>query len=207
MGKVDVDIGNLAALLGHEAFEEQVHLDRIDGGDAQRVADRRVRRRTATLAEHAELGRRAHDIPDDQEVSGEIHLGDQAELVLELPFDLAGQRHRVAARRALVDEFAQMALRRASRRNFEEGKLSGQAFEPERAARRNRTAALDRLGILGKKPAHRGRRFEIEFGVGAQTIAGSRRLHRLAFANAGEHVGDQRVLAGCVDHRVGRDVR
>ena len=69
MGEIDVDIGNLAALLGHEALEEQVHPDRIDRGDAERVADRRVRRRAAPLAEHAELAGLAYDVPNDQEVA------------------------------------------------------------------------------------------------------------------------------------------
>ena len=38
-GQVEVDVGPLAALLGEEALEEQLHADRIDGGDAERVTD------------------------------------------------------------------------------------------------------------------------------------------------------------------------
>ena len=56
MREIDVDVGNLVALFAQEALEEQVAGDRIDRGDAERVADRRVGGRTAALSEHAELG-------------------------------------------------------------------------------------------------------------------------------------------------------
>src|SRR5690606_4164356 len=41
---VDVDVRRAHPGVGEEPFEEQIVLDRVDGGDAQRVADRRVRR-------------------------------------------------------------------------------------------------------------------------------------------------------------------
>ena len=50
-GQVEVDVRPLAALLGEEALEEQLHLHRIDGGDAERVADGAVGRRAAALHE------------------------------------------------------------------------------------------------------------------------------------------------------------
>src|SRR4029077_8937446 len=71
-GQIEVDVGPLAALLGEEPLEEQPHPDRIDGGDAERVADGAVRRRAAALAEDAALAAEADDVPDDEEVPGEI---------------------------------------------------------------------------------------------------------------------------------------
>ncbi len=65
MREVDVDVGNLLPFLGHETFEKQAHPDRIHGRDAERVTDRRIGRRSPALAEHVELARRAHDVPDD----------------------------------------------------------------------------------------------------------------------------------------------
>ena len=47
--QIEVDVGPLAALLGEEALEQQLHPHRIDGGDAERVADRAVGRRAAPL--------------------------------------------------------------------------------------------------------------------------------------------------------------
>ena len=58
MREVDIDVGNLLSLFGHEALEEQIHPDRIDRGDAERVADGGVGGRAAPLAEHAETMRR-----------------------------------------------------------------------------------------------------------------------------------------------------
>jgi hypothetical protein len=39
MLEIDVDIGRLLALLGDEALDQHVLLGRIDGGDAEAVAD------------------------------------------------------------------------------------------------------------------------------------------------------------------------
>ena len=71
-GQVDVDVRPLAAFLGEEALEQQLHADRIDRGDAERVADRAVRGRPAALAEDAALPAELDDVPDDQEVAFEL---------------------------------------------------------------------------------------------------------------------------------------
>src|SRR5207253_7766542 len=84
---IEVDVGPLAALLGEEALEEEAHADRIDRRDAERVADRAVGGRAASLAEDAALAAEADDAPHDQEVAGEVEPLDHAELVLELPAD------------------------------------------------------------------------------------------------------------------------
>ncbi len=82
--QVEVDVGPLAALLGQEALEEQVHPHRIDGGDAQAVADRAVGGRAAALDQDALAPAEVHDVPDDQEVAGELELADERELALDL---------------------------------------------------------------------------------------------------------------------------
>src|SRR5437762_2980363 len=64
--EVEVDVRPLAALLGEEALEEEVHADRIDGRDAERVADGAVGRRAASLTEDAALAGEADDVPHDQ---------------------------------------------------------------------------------------------------------------------------------------------
>ena len=63
---------------------KQLHADGIDGGDLERVADGAVRGRAAALAQDPLLAREARDVPDDQEVAGEVELLDHGELVLEL---------------------------------------------------------------------------------------------------------------------------
>ena len=75
--QVEVDVGPLAALLGQEALEEQLHPDRVDGGDAEAVADRAVRGRAAALHQDSLAPAEVHDVPDDQEVAGELELADE----------------------------------------------------------------------------------------------------------------------------------
>ena len=55
--EVDVDVGRLVALGRDEALEEQLDAYRVDGGDAEAVADGGVGRRAAALAEDAARGR------------------------------------------------------------------------------------------------------------------------------------------------------
>ena len=48
--EVHVDIGRLVSFGADEPLEQQVHPARVDGGDAQAVADGRIRRTASTLA-------------------------------------------------------------------------------------------------------------------------------------------------------------
>ena len=76
-GQVDIDVGPFAALFGEEALEQQLHADRIDGGDAERVADGAVGGRAAALHEDVLLAAEADDVPDDEEVAGQLELLDE----------------------------------------------------------------------------------------------------------------------------------
>ena len=82
--EVDVDVRRALALLAQEALEEQAEADRVHGGDAETETDGGVRRRAASLAEHAGAAREAHDVPDDQEIAREAELADDRELVRQL---------------------------------------------------------------------------------------------------------------------------
>ena len=82
--QIEIDVRPLAALLGEEPLEEQIHADRIDGRDAERVADGAIRRRPAPLDQNALLPAEIDDVPDDQEVAGEIEALDQIELTGDL---------------------------------------------------------------------------------------------------------------------------
>ena len=82
--KIEIDVGPFAAFLGEKPLEEQVHRNRIDGRDAQAVADGAVGRRPATLHQNPLLARVIHDVPHDQEIAGKVELLDE----IELPRDL-----------------------------------------------------------------------------------------------------------------------
>ena len=116
--QIEIDVGPLAALLRQEALEEQIHADRIDRGDAEAVADGAVGGRAASLHEDVVLAAEIDDVPDDQEVAGELELLDQIELARDLrarPLVMAGsararqsasaqERRSLARRHGIVGE-------------------------------------------------------------------------------------------------------
>jgi hypothetical protein len=83
-GKVEVDVGPLAAVFVEEALEEELHADGVDGRDFEGVADGGVGGRAATLDEDVVLFAVADDVPHDEEVAGEAEARDEGELVVDL---------------------------------------------------------------------------------------------------------------------------
>ena len=76
-----MSISGMRHALGiQEALEQQLVLQRINVGDAQRVGHQRTGGRTAARSHgNVVLLRVADEVPDDQEVSGELHLLDDGE--------------------------------------------------------------------------------------------------------------------------------
>ena len=108
--EVHVDVGHLLAARVEEALEEQPVADRVEVDDAQAVGDAAARRRprpgpTRMLA----LAGVADEVPDDEEVGREPHVGDDAELVVEPLADLGRQRVAVALPGALEGQVAEVA--------------------------------------------------------------------------------------------------
>ncbi len=151
-GEVEVDVRPLAALLGEEALEEEVHLHRIDGGDREGVADGAVGRRAAPLGEDALAQAEAHDVPDDQEVAGELELLDQVELLLDLRLGLGGQRPE-AALGAVPGDVAQVGGRRLARRQRVLGEAVAEVGEGEVEALGELGRGGDRLGEIREERA------------------------------------------------------
>ena len=82
--EIEVDVRPFAALFGEKPLEEQIHAHRIDRGDAQRVADGAIGRRAAALHQNIFFAAEADDVPDDQEIAGEIEFFDQREFAVDL---------------------------------------------------------------------------------------------------------------------------
>ena len=82
--QIDIDVGPLPALLGEKALEQQLHPDRVDRRDPERIADRAVGRRAAPLRHDCVLAAELHDVPDDEEVAGKAKPRDYFEFVREL---------------------------------------------------------------------------------------------------------------------------
>src|SRR5260370_36790166 len=78
-GKVEIDIRPFASFFGKKSFEKQVHADRINGSDAQRVTHRAIGSGAAALHEDIVLAATADDIPYDQDIAGEIEVFDQVQ--------------------------------------------------------------------------------------------------------------------------------
>ena len=76
--EIDVDVGRLVALGGDEALEQQVGRRRIDLGDAEAEADRRIGRRAAALAEDVCAAGVADDVVDGEKIGRVVELARSA---------------------------------------------------------------------------------------------------------------------------------
>ena len=64
--------------------KSRFHADGIDRGDAERIADRAVGRRSASLHQDVLFAAEADQVPDNEEVAGEVELFDQRQFALNL---------------------------------------------------------------------------------------------------------------------------
>ena len=87
--QIQVDVRRPSPLFGEEPLERQVQPDRIDPGEADAPAHRRVGTRTADLAVDVLGAGEVDDVFDHEEVPGEPEPVDDPQLVLE---PLAGPR-------------------------------------------------------------------------------------------------------------------
>ena len=150
--QIEIDVGPLAALLRQEALEQQLHLDRIDGGDPEAVADGAVGRRPAPLHEDVLLPAVVDDVPDDQEVAGEIELLDQIELAGDLRARLVVIRAVAIARARFGDVAQERHLGLAGRHRIRReavAEIGHRVFEPLG----QRRGARERVGTIGEELA------------------------------------------------------
>ena len=91
---VEVDVGRAVTLGREEPLEQQAERDRVGLGDAERVADRAVRRAPATLAVDVVAPAELDDVDEQEEVAGEAELLDHVELVRDLALRLLVLRVR-----------------------------------------------------------------------------------------------------------------
>ena len=172
-GQVDIDIGPLAALFGEEALEQQVHADRVDRGDSERIADRAVGGRAAALHQDVVLAAEAHDVPDDQEIARQLELFDQRQLALDL-LPRALVIRAVAPARAFVGELAQEATSACGLGHGIARELVAQVGQREIEARGDLARVGDGFGQIGEEPRHLRGRFDVALGIALQQAAGRR---------------------------------
>ena len=82
--KIEIDVRPLSALFRKKPLKEKAHFHGIDRSDAQRIADRAIRRRSAALHQNAALTAKADNVPYDQEVAFQTELFNQVQFTLDL---------------------------------------------------------------------------------------------------------------------------
>ena len=84
LAEVDIKVRHRDAIRIEEAFEQQREAQRIHIGDRQRIGDERTGARTAARTNRNAVGFRPFDeVGNDEEVAGELHLLDDADLEIE----------------------------------------------------------------------------------------------------------------------------
>ena len=92
VAEVDVDVRHRDAFRIQEALEEEVELERVHVGDAERVADDRPRRRPAAGPDRdVPFARGDDEVPDDEQVSRVPRVPDDPEFVVEALAHRVGQ--------------------------------------------------------------------------------------------------------------------
>ena len=81
--EIDIDVRRLVALLADEALEQHLHARRVDFGDVERVANSRIGRRSASLAQDVFRARERDDVLHRQEIGLVPEFGNERQLVLD----------------------------------------------------------------------------------------------------------------------------
>ena len=170
--QVEVDVGPLAALLGEEALEEEIHPHRIDGRDPERIAHSAVGGRAPPLHQDVVAAAVFDQVPDDQEVARQVEAADEVDLALDLSSRAPGQRSRaVARRRAFLAEGAEEADRRLARRQRVVGEAVAQVLEREAEPQCQLAAIGHGRRAVGEEPLHLARGLEKALAVAREQPA------------------------------------
>ena len=203
MLEIHVDIGRLAALLGDEALEQEIVAAGIDRGDAEHIADGRVRRRSAPLAEDAARPGEADDAVHREEVGRVIELADQGQLMLQRGGHLLGHALGIAVCGALPGQPLQGFLRGQRLIVALFGILIAQLVEREAAAIRDLTRPGQSLGPAREEPVHFGGRLQI--AVGMALAPGAERIDGDIVADRGDDILQDAAAGFVEEHVIGHD--
>ena len=202
--QVEIDVGPFAALFRQEALEQEIHPDRVDRRDAEAVAHGAVGRGPAPLHEDVLLAAVVHDVPDDQEVAGEIELLDEIELAGDLRAGAIVKRPVPVTRAELGDPPEKRGLRFARRHRVvgePVAEIGHRVLQPIGELAR----ARHRVGVVVEERRHVARRLQVAFGIRRQPRAG---LHQVGVVvDAGEHVEQRARRGGREPDAVGDDGR
>ena len=202
--EIEIDVRPLAALLGQEALEQQLHADGIDGRDAQAVAHRAVGGRPSPLREDVLLPTEVDEVPHDEEVAGEIELLDQIEFTRDLPPRLLRQRPVPPVRARLGDAAEERDLRFPLGHRVV-GKAIAEIRQREIQTFGQHLGVGHRLRQIAEERLHLPGRLQVALGIGREPTPGMR--ERRAMPDAREHVVERPRLGRCEAHAIGREDR
>ena len=202
--QIEIDVGPFAALFRKKALEQQIHADRIDSRDPEAVADGAVGGRSAPLHEDVVMAAEIDDVPDDEEVAGEIETLDEIELTRNLRAGPIVIRP-IALPRAQVGQLAEKRAVGLARRHRIVGKAIAEIGHRVVEPLAERLGRGEPRGQIAKQPRHFFGRLQITLGIARELFSGLR--ERGLVVNAGEHVV-QRPLGRIGEaHAIGRDNR
>ena len=202
--EVDVDVGRLVAVVAQKSLEEEIELDRVDGGDADAEADGGVGGGAAPLTEHAGAIGEADDVPHDEEEAGEAESFDERELVRELRA-LSRVDGSPPLGRALRDEPLEIFVGADAGRERERRERGMEIVQPERAALGDCESCFHTIRMMAPALRHARGTLEAPLGVGAQARA--HLVERALVAQRREYIVHDAPRAPSVVDVVGDDPR
>ena len=195
--EIDVDVGRLAPLGRDETLEQKIDLERVDVGDAEAIADHRIGRRAAPLAENLLLvAGEVHDVVDGEKERRIVELADEPQFLgrargapsRECRPDSAAVRRPAQRRRAPPAAWRSPCGSRPDIR------CSSVPRARSGSARESAASAATASGYVAEQPRHLGRRLEMPLGIGFEPAAGA--VDGDMLADAGEHVLQRRAASG-----------
>ena len=214
--EIDINIWRRNTVRIQKPLENQSVLERIDVGDSKNVGDYRTRRRTTPRPDrNASLLCKMNEVPNNEQITDEPRLFENAQLIIESPDQLgiARRAFTVALPQAVITKLAQKTLARFSRRDRIFRILGAPKFKVQVTTLANFKRVLNRLRKIAKHLVHFLWRFEIQLRDIAH--AGFV-LHHFASADAKHYVvrlviaPAQKMHIVCrnqTDAQVSRDLR
>ena len=202
--QVEIDVRPFAALLGQKALEEQFHLDRVDGGDREGIADRRVGGRTSALGHDLFALTEANDVPNDQEIARQVEFFDQVELLLELRLGTRSQWAEAGAG-PIPGHPSQVGDGTFAYRQGVVGEAVAEVIEGELEFLREVSGCGHSPLLIGEEHLHLALRAQVALATTFEEA--SRGIEGETLADAGKDIGEVTVLRPCVTDPAGRHQR
>ena len=188
MLKIDINIGRLIALFGKEAREQQVVCHRINRSDAQQIADDRIGRRAAPLAQYRRILRAGEfdDVMDSEEIGRIAELADKREFLRQQRAPFGRQAIWVMGMRGLHHHMLQPVLRVPAFGHWLVRIFVAELAKIELHSFKQGLRRGDGFGGVGEKAGHFLRRFQMAFGIDREQSPCF--VDARPFADAGENI-------------------